>query len=128
MEDLVQFRLSSVATEIANEFAEKFFFEDNQDVAKLGMAYALKEYSDKIDIESILQGKRQPDDIYNNNGSNYNVGGVDPDGRIAAIIKERYPNCTTPYRYARILMIYGLIKLNECISSKEDLIRLIKEM
>lgn len=127
MEDLVQFRLSSIATEIANDFAEKYFFDDNQDAAKFGMAYALKYCRDEIDIESILTGKVQSD-IYNNNGSNYSTGGIDPDGKIATVLKGIYPNCTIPYRYVRILMIYGLVKLNEKISSKEDFIALIKEI
>lgn len=127
MEDLVQFRLSSIATEIANDFAEEYFFDDNQDVAKLGMAYALKYCRDEIDIESLIASKVQSD-IYNNNGSNYSAGGIDPDGKIATVVREIYPNCTTPYRYVRILMIYGLVKLKEKVSSKEEFITLIKEM
>lgn len=127
MEDLIQFKLSSIATEIANDFAEQYFFDDIQDVAKLGMAYALKYCRDEIDIESLITGNMQPD-IYNNNGSNYSTGGIDPDGKIAAVIKEIYPNCNTPYRYVRILMIYGLIKLKEKISSKEDFIALIQNV
>ena len=127
MEDLVQFRLSSIATEIANDFAEEYFFGDSQDVAKLAMAYALKYCRDEIDIESLIASKVQSD-IYNNNGSNYSAGGIDPDGKIAAVVKEIYPNCTTPYRYVRILMIYGLVKLKEKVSSKEEFITLIKEM
>ena len=120
MEDLVQFRLSSIATEIANDFAE-------EDVAKLGMAYALKYCRDEIDIESLIASKVQSD-IYNNNGSNYSAGGIDPDGKIATVVREIYPNCATPYRYVRILMIYGLVKLKEKVSSKEEFITLIKEM
>jgi len=127
MEDLVQFRLSSIATEIANDFAEEYFFDDNQDVAKLGMAYALEYCRDEIDIESLIASKMQSD-IYNNNGSNYSAGGIDPDGKIATVVKEIYPNCTTPYRYVRILMIYGLVKLKEKVSSKEEFITLIKAM
>ena len=106
MEDLVQFRLSSIATEIANDFAEEYFFDDNQDVAKLGMAYALKYCRDEIDIESLIASKVQSD-IYNNNGSNYSAGGIDPDGKIATVVREIYPNCATPYRYVRILMIWA---------------------
>ncbi|WP_417184809.1 hypothetical protein [Alistipes putredinis] len=127
MEDLVQFRLSSIATDIANDFAEKYFFDDNQDAAKFGMAYALKYCRDEIDIESILTGKVLSDD-YNNNGSNYSVGGIDPDGKIASVVKEIYPDCTTPYRYVRILMIYGLVKLRDRISSIEELKDLLLEI
>ena len=98
-----------------------------KNVAKLGMAYALKYCRDEIDIESLIASKVQSD-IYNNNGSNYSAGGIDPDGKIATVVREIYPNCATPYRYVRILMIYGLVKLKEKVSSKEEFITLIKEM
>lgn len=124
MEDLAQIRLSSEASSIAKSFIDKYFFEYEQDAAKFGMSYALRFCRDEIDIESIISEGNKAE-MYDANGNLYNVGGLDPDNKIATVIKELYPECTVPYRYMRILMIYGLIKLKDKLTTIDDMVALI---
>ena len=99
--DIVNIRLSSEASEVAERIAESGYFEDRISIAKFAMAYAIKNYFDVID----------PIEIDSNRdalGLNYNVGSVDGDKFISKLIESLYPECETPYKITRGLMIYGL--------------------
>ena len=109
-EDLKNVRLSLKATEITNRILESELFEDRITISKFALAYAIKNHFDEIDPEE-LDGK------YDSGGSNYNIGTIDEDKFISQLIQSIYPNVNTPYRFARVLMIYGLEKLGELLDS-----------
>ena len=72
------------------------------------MAYALKNHFDEINPETYS--------IPDSEGNNYNVGSIDSDGQLAALLRALYPDINTPYLYARALMVFGLTKLGERIN------------
>ena len=103
-EDIINLRLSGKASEIAAQIEESQFFDDKISIAKFAMAYAIKNYFDKIDpIES--------DASRDASGFNYNVGSIDGDKFISKLIESLYPDTKTPYKITRALMIFGLEKL-----------------
>ncbi|APG73336.1 hypothetical protein LJ046_06655 [Lactobacillus delbrueckii subsp. jakobsenii ZN7a-9 = DSM 26046] len=110
VEDITNLRLSRLATHVATEMKESGLFEDALTAAKFGMAYAVKYNLDDVNSDDKIA---QLDAVYDATGNNYNVGSVDPDHYIADFIGALYPGCTTPYRYARVLMCYGLNKLGD---------------
>lgn len=107
-EDMTNIALSAHASEIANSMKIAGYFEDALSAAKFGMAYAIKYYFDEVDCEAFEK-------VYDSSGNNYNVGSVDSDKYIAKLLTALYPNLTTPYRYARVLMCYGLNKIGDII-------------
>lgn len=107
-EDITNIALSVQASEIANSMKNAGYFEDALSAAKFGMAYAIKYYFDEVNCDALEK-------TYDSNGNNYNVGSVDPDKYIFKLLTALYPNLTTPYRYARILMCYGLNKIGDII-------------
>lgn len=107
-EDITNIALSVHASEVAESMKESGYFDDSLTAAKFGMAYAIKYYFDKINCESLEK-------VYDSKGSNYNIGSVDPDNYISALLNALYPEVTTPYRYARVLMCYGLNKIGDII-------------
>lgn len=107
-EDITNIALSAHASEVANLMKDAGYFEDALSAAKFGMAYAIKYYFDEIDCEALEK-------IYDSNGNNYNVGSVDLDKYISKLLAVLYPGLTTPYRYSRVLMCYGLNKIGDII-------------
>lgn len=107
-EDLKNVRLSQKATDIADTIMESGFFDDKISIAKFALAYAVKYHRDDIDPEAL-------DSVYEANGSNYNIGSIDEDKFLSGLIQAIYPGTTTPYRYIRVLMIYGLERLGELL-------------
>jgi hypothetical protein len=107
-EDLVNIRLSRYANEVAEQLVASKYFDYTSTVAKFALAYALKNHFDEIDPATY----QVPDA----GGSNYNIGSFDSDGQLALLLKTLYPETTTPYTYARSLMVFGLNKLGERIS------------
>ncbi|PCL91880.1 hypothetical protein [Paenibacillus lautus] len=106
-EDLVNIRLSLYANEVAEKLVAAGYFDYSTTAAKFALAYALKNHFDEIDPSNY--------DIPDTGGSNYNFGSFDSDGQLAVLLKALYPNCTTPYVYARALMVFGLTKLGKRI-------------
>lgn len=107
-EDLKNVRLSGAASEIADRVFDTGLFEDRISVCKFALAFAIKNHLSEIN----------PDELelkYDSSGFNYNVGSVDEDQYISRLVSSLYPNTTTPYRYARVLIIYGLEKLGELL-------------
>lgn len=107
-EDITNIALSAHASEVASLMKDAGYFEDALSAAKFGMAYAIKYYFDEIDCEALEK-------IYDSNGNNYNVGSVDLDKYISKLLAVLYPGLTTPYRYSRVLMCYGLNKIGDII-------------
>ncbi|WP_373231807.1 hypothetical protein [Cohnella sp.] len=107
-EDLVNIRLSRYANEVAEQLVASKYFDYTSTVAKFALAYALKNHFDEINPATF----QVPDA----GGSNYNIGSFDSDGQLALLLKTLYPETTTPYTYARSLMVFGLNKLGERIS------------
>lgn len=106
-EDLVNIRLSLYANEIADKLVATGYFDYSSTAAKFALAYALKNHFEEFDPLNY--------EISDTGGNNYNLGTFDSDNQLALIIKSLYPETTTPYLYARALMIFGLTKLGERI-------------
>lgn len=64
------------------------------DAAKFAMAYAIK--------SGVTQGSTESGD------TKWNVGSVDPDGSVRALIETLYPEVTEPYRFVEHLMNEGI--------------------
>lgn len=105
--DLVNFRLSKKANEVAEFLATTGYFDYALTAAKFALAYAIKNHFDEINPATYT--------IPDSDGSNYSIGSLDSDGQLAALLRAIYPETTTPYIYARALMIFGLLKLGERI-------------
>ena len=101
--------LSAHASEVANRMKESGYFEDALTAAKFAMSYAIKYYFDEIDCEEL-------DKVYDANGNHYRLQTFAGYRRsVSKLLTSLYPNLTTPYRYARVLMCYGLNKLGDII-------------
>ena len=107
-DDLKNVRLSKHATEIADRIFDSGFFEDRISVSKFALAYAVRNHYSEIDPELL-------DSKYDSDGSNYNIGSIDDDKFLSNLIVSLYPSTTSPYRYVRALMIFGLEKLGELL-------------
>lgn len=107
-EDLKNVRLSGHATDIADKMCDSGLFDDRISASKFALAYALKNHFGEINPELL-------DDLYDSTGTNYNIGSIDDDKFLFNLILSLYPNTTTPYRYVRVLMIFGLEKLGELL-------------
>lgn len=110
MADLTTFRLSRKANEVAELLVSTGWFDFALTAAKFAMAYALKNHFDEINPATYVM----PD----NDGNTYNAGSLDSDGQISSMLRAIYPNCNTPYIYARNLMTFGLLKLGAKIESE----------
>lgn len=110
MTDLVNVHLTKGANEVLEQIMSTGCFDYAITAAKFAMAYALKNHFDEINPATYT--------LTDSGGSNYGVGTVDPDGQLAALIRALYPETTTPYLYARALMVYGLMKLGERIDGE----------
>ena len=106
-EDLINFRLSAYANDIAEKLKDTGYFDYATTAAKFGLGYAIKNYFHEFNPATYQ--------ISDSNGSNYNVGSFDNDGQLAVLIRALYPETNTPYQYMRSLMIFGLTKLGEKI-------------
>lgn len=107
MTDLVNVHLSKAANVVVERLEATEIFDQKITVAKFAMAYAIKNHFDEIDPAAY----QLPD----SEGSNFSLGTVDPDGKIAQLLCALYPETDTPYLYARALMVFGLTKLGERI-------------
>lgn len=117
-EDLTNISLSKHASSVADKIMETGVFDDALTAAKFGMAYAVKYYMNELDTLGKLD---ELGEFYDSSGKNYNVGSVDPDHYIADLMSLLYPGIATPYRYARILMCYGLNKLGDRLEDNKFL-------
>lgn len=111
-ENMTNLVLSKQASNVANEMKESGIFPDALVAAKFGMAYAIKYYWDEIGNSDEL---RRLDNVYDAQGNHYNIGSVDPDKYISQIMEALYPDSDTPYKFARVLMCYGLNQLGDLL-------------
>jgi len=112
MEDFTNVRLSAYASQVAEKLKERGLFDYEYDAAKFAMGYVVKNYYGSFDPATYQ--------VEDNNGSNHSVGSYDGDGQVAALIRALYPDTTTPYRYMRALMVYGLTELGK-LDEKEPI-------
>lgn len=110
MADIVNIRLSRDANDIAERLVSTGKFEDVVTAAKFALSYVLKNFFDEFDPASYS--------ISDSAGNNYNIGSVDNDGKLAALLRAIYPETETPYIYARALMVFGLMKIGERIENE----------
>ena len=109
MEDLQQIRFPMEVINIAERFKEEYGLTQNLPILKFAFAYAINQFKDQINFET-------DDPLYKkNDGSNYGINSFENDSnlRVADLIKALFPQCETPYRYMRIAIIYGILKLDK---------------
>lgn len=107
---MVNIRLSKEANEIAERLVATGKFENVITAAKFALAFALKNHFEEFDPTTYT--------VPDSGGNNYNVGTVDSDGQLAALLRAIYPDTTTPYMYARSLMVFGLMKIGKKIEKE----------
>ncbi|MDX2618596.1 MULTISPECIES: hypothetical protein [Streptomyces] len=109
MADLKNIALTLDAERMADSLAENLPVTDRMDLARLGFAYALK---NELPVERGVDfGPRR--------GSNYSVAGIDPGGRMAAVVAVFYRDqdvVKEPYRVIETLMNKGLLLLGQHLS------------
>ncbi len=110
MNDIVNLRLSKEANAVAERLVTTGKFENVITAAKFALAYALKNYFEEFNPENYV--------VSDSGGNNYNIGTVDKDGTLSALLRAIYPDTTTPYIYARALMVFGLLKIRERIETE----------
>lgn len=108
--DIVNFRLSKRASEVAVLLKETGYFEHALAAAKFALGYAVKNHYDEIDPATYT--------VPDSDGSNYSIGSLDSDGQLSKLLLAIYPETTTPYLYARALMVFGLLKLGDRIEQE----------
>lgn len=107
MEDYKNIRISLDADVIVDDLIHKYCFPTRVSVMRFALSYALRDYRNEINFESL-------DSVYEKNGTNLNTGTFDDQNLIfKALITTLFPACETPYKYARVAIIYGLNKLKE---------------
>ncbi len=109
-DDLKNVRLSARTSAIVEKINESGLFEDRISICKFAFAYAIKNHFEEMDPERL-------DGVYDSGGLNYNIGSIDDDKFLSQLIVSLYPSTTTPYRYVRAIMIFGLEKLGELLES-----------
>jgi hypothetical protein len=100
MADLKNIALTIEATQTASDLKLLLGITEQMDLIRLGFAYAIRQ---KVGLARDGFGTR--------GGSNYDTGGLDPDGLMAQTVKLYYPEpdvVSEPYRAVEILMNKGL--------------------
>ena len=105
--------ISTRATEIVESLIDRGYFKDGLSAMKFGMAYALKKHRNELSDQYL----KELISTYDSKGSSYNTGTVDPDKCIERIIVAFYPECDSPYAYARALICFGLNKIDDQLQS-----------
>ena len=118
MSDLTNIGVSIEASEIAKDLSSRYYFRDTLSFLQFAMSYALSKHLNEIDFDSL-------DSEYDSLGLHYNVGSIKKSSLITTAFSTVFPNCTTPYRYIRVLMIYGTYKIKERIDAGEDFSNII---
>ncbi|MBO6024857.1 MAG: hypothetical protein J6P83_08400 [Bacteroidales bacterium] len=113
MSDLTNIGISFEASEIAKELSERYYFRDVLSFLQFAMSYALSKHLNEIDFETL-------DSEYESSGLHYNVGSIKKSSLIITVFNSVFPDCKTPYRYIRVLMIYGTFKIKERMEAGTD--------
>jgi hypothetical protein len=104
MADLKNIALTVEATQVVNELRKELGLTEQMDVIRLGFAYAVEHDADLT---------RDPG---TRGGSNYDTGGLDDEGLMAATVKIYYAYeeaQVEPYRTVEVLMNKGVRLLKE---------------
>ncbi len=126
--DIIDIRLSTKASEVANRFKDNFFFSDAISVAKLGFAYMIQTAEEKDLLYWQTLSDRKKDERFETNGYNYGGASIDKGGKMVSLIKAKFPECETPYLYIRLLMDVGLCELGKKVSTLDELLSFVKRM
>ena len=111
MEDYKNIRISLDADVIVDEMIDRFCFPTRVSAMRFALAFALRDYRTEIDYEKL-------DTAYEKNGTNLNTGTIDDQNLIfRTLILTLFPDCETPYKFARVAIIYGLYKIKDLMSS-----------
>lgn len=110
MEDLTDIRLSGESSNYADDISKEYHFSSKVNFLKFALAYSIVNLRDDIDFETL-------DKEYDSIGTNYHSATIDSDNWFIGIIKILYPDCTTPYRYIRVLLIKGILEINDILKS-----------
>lgn len=106
----VNIAFTPAAESAARRLQERFSFPVLVDVARVGVAYALRE---KMSLT-------RPDDFGSASGSNFNVGSVDPQGELRDLLRALHPEIDEdPYRVIETLMSTGASALDEQVTAGE---------
>jgi hypothetical protein len=104
MADLKNIALTVEATQMVNELRAELGITEQMDVIRLGFAYAVEHDAD-LNRDAGTRG-----------GSNYDTGGLDSEGLMAATTKIYYTDPDVqdePYRAVEVLMNKGIRLLKE---------------
>lgn len=107
--DLTNLTIPLQFKEVIGKIDETGYFSDGLTILRFAFAHAIEHYFSDFDPAKI-------DNEYTGGNStlNYNVGSIDGgDKFLYNFTLSAYPECQTPYRYIRGIIIYGLKKLNE---------------
>lgn len=108
----VNIALTQAAEHAAKRIKERFPFSSQLEVARVGAAFALREGLPLT----------RPGDLGPLNGSNYNVGSVDPQGEFKDLLLALHPEIAEdPYRVIETLMSVGTIELDKRIAAGQIL-------
>lgn len=108
----VNIAFTPAAEQAARQLVEKFPFAGLVDVARVGAAFALREQVPLV----------RPEDFGPANGSNFNVGSVDPQGELRDLLLALHPGIDEePYRVVETLMSVGTIELGRRVATGEIL-------
>lgn len=108
----VNIAFTPAAADAARRLAARFPFDDLVDIARVGTAYALRE---KMSLT-------RPATFGSANGSNFNVGSVDPNGELRDVLLALHPDIDEdPYRVIETLMSIGTLALGEQVAAGEVL-------
>ena len=92
------------AEQAARRLANEFGFPTLTDVARVGVAFALRKGSPLS----------RPEDFGSANGSNFNIGTIDPQGELKGFLMALHPEITEdPYRVIETLMTVGTLDLDK---------------
>ncbi len=106
MEDLTVLKLPS--NRIIEDLMQLHYFEDYLVIYEYVFAYAIKYHFEEINPEKEYE-------LIGVSEKTYNAGSLID---INAFISCVYPNCSTPNRYLKNIITYGLIKLTEKLQEK----------
>ncbi|MBE5789635.1 MAG: hypothetical protein E7325_08305 [Clostridiales bacterium] len=107
MNDIINFRLSKEANDVADQLVATGKFDHGTSAAKFAFAYAVKNYYGHFDPATYA--------VTDGFGTNYSVGSFND---LAPYVLVLYPQTETPYIYVRALINYGLVKIGEIIKEK----------
>jgi len=108
----VNIAFTEAAEEAARRLVNRFPFAALVDTARVGAAFALREG----------MSLSRPEDFGPANGSNFNVGSVDPGGDLRDLLVALHPQIQEdPYRVLETLMSQGVLAIDERVASGEIL-------